>query len=124
MGKKLTVALKLTVFLAIPSKPRRLGLRDGDRSLKEELGRLLDRVHVSRKVRVVENEDGLDRIRGGDARVFNHDEVIAVSFFSAFGEVRAAGEYFSGGQVEISDHELVVFVNAGARTEFRGDSAA
>jgi|HubBroStandDraft_3_1064219.scaffolds.fasta_scaffold14733_3 hypothetical protein len=91
------------------------------RSLKDELGRLLDCVHVSRKVQVVENEDGLDRIRGGDARVFNHDEVIAVSFFSAFGEVRAAGEYFSGGQVEISDHELVVFVNAGARTEFRGE---
>ena len=72
-------------------------------------------------MQMVENEDGLDGVRGGDAGIFNHDEVISVSFFSAFGEVRGAGENFSGGEVEIGDDELVVFVDAGAGTELRGE---
>ena len=38
-------------------------------------------------MQVVEDENGLDGIGGGDAGIFNHDEVITVSFFSAFGEV-------------------------------------
>ena len=85
------------------------------------MGRFLGGVHVGGKVQVVENEDCLDCVGGGDAGIFNHDEVIAISFFAASGEVGGAGENLGGGEIEISDDELVVFVDAGAGAELRGE---
>jgi len=121
IGKEFAVARELTVFLIVPSKPRRFGLRDGDRFLQLELGRFLGGVHISRKVQVVEDEYGLNGVGSGDAGIFNHDEVIAISFFSASGEVGGTRENLSGGEVEIGDDELVVLVDTGARAELCGE---
>ena len=56
-----------------------------------------------------------DSESGGDVLIFYADQVVAVIFFAAEGEVRGTAPNASCGEIEIRDHEFVMDSVAGQR---------